>query len=172
MSHKKRKTASRAVARGVASTTYDSFQQFASQTSIRWCLYKDTAKILGRTFGALVLQDFEAMTPNVLARTIETVEGGGIVVILLRTMKSLEEVYTLPMDTHMRFRNFEVPTVTGSHSLQLMPRFNQRFILTMVDCDRCLFVDDQFNILPISANVLSNLEDSKTHPCLPSQVVL
>ena len=28
-------------------------------------------------------QDFEAITPNLLARTIETVEGGGMVILLL-----------------------------------------------------------------------------------------
>ena len=33
----------------------------------------------------LVLQDFEALTPNLLARTVETVEGGGIVIILIKT---------------------------------------------------------------------------------------
>ena len=31
-----------------------------------------------------VLQDFEALTPNLLARTIETVEGGGSIIILLK----------------------------------------------------------------------------------------
>lgn len=44
-----------------------------------------------------VPQDFEALTPNLLARTIETVEGGGIVVILLRTMNSLKQLYTMTM---------------------------------------------------------------------------
>lgn len=44
-----------------------------------------------------LLQDFEALTPNLLARTVETVEGGGIVVILLRTMKSLKQLYTMTM---------------------------------------------------------------------------
>lgn len=43
------------------------------------------------------LKDFEAMTPNLLARTIETVEGGGLVVILLRTMSSLKQFYTMSM---------------------------------------------------------------------------
>lgn len=43
------------------------------------------------------MQDFEAVTPNLLARTIETVEGGGIVVILLRTMNSLKQLYTMTM---------------------------------------------------------------------------
>jgi tRNA(Met) C34 N-acetyltransferase TmcA len=45
----------------------------------------------------LILQDFEALTPNLLARTIETVEGGGIVVILLRTVNSLKQFYTMTM---------------------------------------------------------------------------
>jgi len=44
-----------------------------------------------------VLQDFEAITPNLLARTIETVEGGGLIVLLLRTMTSLRQLYTLTM---------------------------------------------------------------------------
>ena len=49
-------------------------------------------KVLGNTFGMCVLQDFEALTPNLLARTIETVEGGGVVVLLLKTMTSLKQV--------------------------------------------------------------------------------
>ena len=45
----------------------------------------------------LVLQDYEAITPNLLARTIETVEGGGVVVLLLKTMTSLRQLYTMAM---------------------------------------------------------------------------
>lgn len=44
-----------------------------------------------------VLQDFEAITPNLLARTIETVEGGGLVVLLLKTMTSLRQLYAMTM---------------------------------------------------------------------------
>ncbi len=54
-------------------------------------------------------QDFEALTPNLLARTIETVEGGGLVIMLLSTMTSLTQLYSLTMDVHSRFR-------TESHS--------------------------------------------------------
>ena len=43
------------------------------------------------------MQDFEALTPNLLARTVETVDGGGIVVLLLRTMSSLKQLYTMTM---------------------------------------------------------------------------
>lgn len=59
--------------------------------------YKESHKILGNTYGMLVLQDFEAITPNLLARTIETVEGGGLVVLLLKTMTSLRQLYTMTM---------------------------------------------------------------------------
>ena len=82
----------------------DPFELFISATDISYCYYKDTARVLGNTFGMVVLQDFEAVTPNVLARTIETVEGGGIVVLLLRSMESLTQLYTMSMDAHARFR--------------------------------------------------------------------
>lgn len=59
--------------------------------------YKESHKILGNTYGMCVLQDFEAITPNLLARTIETVEGGGIVVLMLKTMTSLRQLYSLTM---------------------------------------------------------------------------
>lgn len=82
----------------------DPFDLFISSTNIRWCYYKETHKVLGNTYGMCVLQDFEALTPNLLCRTIETVEGGGIVVLLLHTMTSLRQLYTLAMDVHARFR--------------------------------------------------------------------
>ena len=45
--------------------------------------YHETHKILGKTYGMCALQDFEALTPNLLARTEETVEGGGAIVLLV-----------------------------------------------------------------------------------------
>jgi N-acetyltransferase 10 len=41
--------------------------------------------------------DFEALTPNLLARTIETVEGGGIIIFLIQNVNSLKQLYTLTM---------------------------------------------------------------------------
>jgi N-acetyltransferase 10 len=38
----------------------------------------------------LVLQDFEGITPNILCRTIETVSGGGLVILLIKNMKNLK----------------------------------------------------------------------------------
>jgi N-acetyltransferase 10 len=121
----------------------DPFDLFISSTDIRWTYYKETDKILGQTFGMCVLQDFEALTPNLLARTIETVEGGGIVIILLKTVKSLKQLYSLSMDVHSRYR-------TEAYH-EVIPRFNERFILSLGSCNGCLMLDDELNVLPISS---------------------
>jgi N-acetyltransferase 10 len=89
-----------------------------------------------------ILQDFEAITPNLLARTIETVEGGGLVVLLLKGMTSLKQLYTLSMDIHSRYR-------TEAHD-DITARFNERFILSLGKCESCLVIDDELNVLPIS----------------------
>ena len=89
------------------------FDLFVASTTIRYCYYKDTHKILGNTFGMVVLQDFEALTPNLLARTVETVEGGGLIVILLKSVDSLKQLYTMTMDVHARYRTEAHGDVTG-----------------------------------------------------------
>lgn len=118
------------------------FELFLTLHNIRYVYYKETEKILGNTFGMCILQDFEAITPNLLARTIETVEGGGMVLLLLKGMKSLKQLYTLSMDVHSRYR-------TEAHD-DVVARFNERFVLSLGSCDYCLFVDDELNVLPIS----------------------
>lgn len=63
--------------------------------------------------GLAWLQDFEGVTPNLLARTMETVEGGGIVVVLLSTMASLRDLYSLTMDVHKRLQTPSHQTISG-----------------------------------------------------------
>ncbi|SPO02160.1 related to A.ambisexualis antheridiol steroid receptor [Cephalotrichum gorgonifer] len=120
----------------------DPFELFVSLHDIRYVYYKETEKILGNTYGMCILQDFEAMTPNILARTIETVEGGGLVVLLLKGMSSLKQLYSLSMDVHSRYR-------TEAHD-DVVARFNERFILSLGSCQSCLVIDDELNVLPIS----------------------
>jgi N-acetyltransferase 10 len=121
----------------------DPFELFCSSTTIRWTYYKELHRVLGTTWGMCVLQDFEAVTPNILCRAIETVEGGGVVVLLLRSMASLRQLYTLTMDAHARFR-------TEAHGAVVAPRFNERFLLSLVSNPACLVLDDELNILPVS----------------------
>ena len=122
----------------------DPFELFVAATSIRYCYYKETHKILGRTYGMCVLQDFEALTPNLLARTVETVEGGGVIVLLLRSVDSLRQLFTMTMDVHARYRTEAHQDVVG--------RFNERFILSLASNKMCLLIDDRLNILPLSSH--------------------
>jgi len=126
--------------------TDDPFELFVSTQNIRYVYYKETEKILGNTYGMCILQDFEAITPNLLARTIETVEGGGLVLLLLKGMNSLKQLYTMSMDVHSRYR-------TEAHG-DVVARFNERFILSLGSCESCLVVDDELNVLPISGGRL------------------
>lgn len=144
-SHRKKREAriKRDIKRGIREANeQDPFELFIAVTDIRYAYYKDSAKILGQTFGMVVLQDYEAITPNLLARTIETVEGGGIVVLLLKTMSSLKQLYAMAMDVHGRYR-------TDAHQF-VKPRFNERFILSLGSNPDCLVLDDELNVLPIS----------------------
>lgn len=125
----------------------DPLEYFIASTNIRYCYYSETQSILGQTFGMAILQDFEALTPNLLARTVETVAGGGMIIILLQTLKSLKQLYTMAMDVHARYR-------TEVHQ-DIVCRFNERFILSLPTCSDCLVLDDKLNILPISSNALS-----------------
>lgn len=144
-SHRKKreKKIRKEVKRGIRDAdTEDPFELFVSTQDIRYVYYKETDKILGNTYGMCILQDFEAITPNLLARTIETVEGGGLVILLLKGMHSLKQLYTLSMDIHSRYR-------TEAHA-DVVARFNERFILSLGSCESCLVVDDELNVLPIS----------------------
>lgn len=120
---------------------------FIASANVRWCYYNETHRVLGQTFGMTVLQDFEAIQPNILARTIETVEGGGVVVLLLNTLHSLKQLYTMSMDVHARYR-------TESHQ-DVVSRFNERFILSLIDCQNSCIIDDRFNILPVCSHIIN-----------------
>ncbi|KAF7055133.1 hypothetical protein CFC21_062701 [Triticum aestivum] len=123
----------------------DPFSLFLETSDITYCMYKDSERVLGNTFGMCILQDFEALTPNLLARTIETVEGGGLVILLLSSLSSLTSLYTMVMDVHERFR-------TESHT-KAATRFNERFLLSIASCKACIVMDDELNILPISSHM-------------------
>lgn len=145
----------------------DNFEMFISSTNINWCYYKDTHRVLGTTYGMLVLQDFEGLTPNLMARTIETIEGGGIIVFLMRTVKSLRQLYAMTMDVHARYRTEGAGDV--------VPRFNERFILSLGKCSNCLVCDDELNVLPISKMALKSLgaeEKDKIHKGDTGEVIL
>lgn len=92
--------------------------------------------------------------------------GGGLVVLLLRTMSSLRQLYSMTMDIHKSLRTGLFIILTSFCSLSIVAvsidllseahqnvtaRFNERFLLSLVACKQCLVMDDQLNVLPISA---------------------
>ncbi|XP_018570296.2 RNA cytidine acetyltransferase, partial [Anoplophora glabripennis] len=142
----------------------DPFELFLSSTKIRYCYYSETHKILGNTYGMCVLQDFQAITPNLLARTIETVEGGGLIIILLQFHTSLKQLYTMNMDVHQRFR-------TEAHQ-NVICRFNERFLLSLAACTHCLVVDDQLTVLPMSSHNINVTSVENLHELSQNEVEL
>jgi N-acetyltransferase 10 len=163
---KRMKKLKRDKARGLTSTTdkSDNFELFVGSTDINWCYYKDSHRVLGSTVGMLVLQDFEALTPNLMARTIETVRGGGLVVFLMRTVKSLKQLYTMTMDVHARYRT--------QSSADVVPRFNERFILSLAKCQNCLVCDDELNVLPVSKKTLLGLSSGQVEKGDAGEVIM
>ena len=54
-----------------------------ARVKVRPLEYKDTKQVMGTTWNSLVLDLFEELRPNDLGRLIETVSGGGLVIMLL-----------------------------------------------------------------------------------------
>jgi N-acetyltransferase 10 len=123
----------------------DPYHELLTNRNLRYVPYKDSDKILGNTYGMLILQDFEAITPNILARTVETVEGGGAIVILLESLTELRQLVDLPMDIHSKFQTEAYP--------KAIPRFNRRFVPSILSCSTCLVLNDQLQV--VSGDILA-----------------
>eukprot|EP00924_Labyrinthula_sp_SR-Ha-C_P003427 snap_masked-scaffold_15-processed-gene-9.8-mRNA-1 protein AED:0.02 eAED:0.02 QI:0/0/0/1/1/1/2/0/1050 len=138
------------------SKTDNLFDLFISSTDIRYLYYRDSEKILGQTFGMLVLQDFEFLTPNLLAKTIETIEGGGLIVFVMNKLSNLKQFYRLTMNMHSKYSTELYKDVK--------PRFNERFILSLTKARNCVVLDDELNVLPISKYMkkIEAIDDDET----------
>jgi N-acetyltransferase 10 len=120
---------------------------------IRKYLYRDTEKVLGQTFSMCVLEDFEALSPNILCRTIETVEGGGIVMILANKRVSLERMFTIESGE-------SDSTKPLNEAQQIGARFKKRLILSLKKCKSFIAMDDEANILEtMCRSTMTRLEE-------------
>ena len=64
---KRRKEIKKRIKQGLyEKETSNGFENFLSKCDFRFCYYKETQNILGSTYDLLILQDFEALTPNIL----------------------------------------------------------------------------------------------------------
>lgn len=94
----------------------------------------------------MYVQDFEALTPNLLARTIETVEGGGLVVLLLQSLASLTSLCTMVMVC--AFGSFVV-CLTSYLEFTLHDWFCFRIRMCMIDSE----LSHTLKLLDVSMNV-------------------
>jgi len=79
------------------------------------------------------------------------VRGGGVIVLLVNKVESLKQLYSMSMDVHDRYRS-------GDKSNPIVPRFNERFLLSLGRADSTLVIDDEFNILPLSDRTIKKLK--------------
>lgn len=132
---------------------------FANSKQVTFAKYSESHRVLGQTFNMLVLQDFSSLTPNILARTVETVSGGGLIVLLLDDMQSLNDLYTVTMD-YQRGMNRDAFGKVAS-------RFNARFHNSLKSCSNCIAMTDEFDLLDsVTPNFKPDTtvsEDSELH---------
>lgn len=99
-------------------------------------IYKEAYRMLGRTCDMLILQDFEMITPNILITAIETVKGGGLIILLLDQAKTLREIIETRNELH-----------EGS---RIEPVFNKRLFRLLVNSTNSIFIDKNMQIMNIT----------------------
>lgn len=132
--------------------------QFYANTNIRYLHYRDTELALGTTVDMLILQDFKALTPNIIGQTVECVRGGGLILFLLNNMHDLSQLHAVVMNFHSRFSNINNREV--SNDLHIKARFNSRFIALLEYLPRFLLVNDTLEVIQITEgiqNLMTNL---------------
>ncbi|KAF9761372.1 RNA cytidine acetyltransferase [Nosema granulosis] len=114
----------------------DKVKDFYRSKDIQFINYSQTEKILGQTVDMLILQDFESLTPNLIALSIETCRGGGVIVLLLDKSSSIDSIINTKSDL----------ISCG----EFVPRYNKRLFRSLIDSNFTLFVDSSLRILPIT----------------------
>ncbi|KAI5187147.1 N-acetyltransferase 10 [Nematocida homosporus] len=78
-------------------TTLDNFASFIVNTPINYVLHSESERVLGTTTDFCVLQDFAKIKANTLASIIESVNGGGIILLPIDPTDSIymQRVYRL-----------------------------------------------------------------------------
>ena len=113
------------------------FSDFIPNSKIKFCSYRDSSKVLGQTYQILILQDFSEITPNILARTVETISGGGIIFLVLPQINDIKDLSTIPM-------SFDTSLYSEIYG-NAFPRFSKRFLRSLTKCHNCLIFSSKEN---------------------------
>lgn len=118
----------------------DDFFKWVKSQDPEYISYKENTKILGKTCDMLILQDFEALTPNMIACSMETVRGGGAIVLLLDREKSINEIINKRSDLVDQIISYDKPVT----------RFNRRIFKSLTQLGCAVFLDSKLRIMDIT----------------------
>ena len=82
-----------------------------------------------------ILEDFESISPNILARVIETVEGGGLIIFNIRTLNVIKNLENLSFDLYKNLKTHFFSSITS--------RFVKNFIFSISDCPTFLHLTEE-----------------------------
>lgn len=120
---------------GKVEKNLDKKKEFFKNININYCYYTETRKILGNTYGMCILEDFESISPNILARVIETVEGGGLIIFNIRTLNVIKNLENLSFDLYKNLKTHFFSSITS--------RFVKNFIFSISDCPTFLHLTEE-----------------------------
>ncbi|EOB15475.1 N-acetyltransferase 10 [Nosema bombycis CQ1] len=127
----------------------EKMKDFYRSKDIQFINYTETEKILGQTVDLLILQDFENLTPNLIALSVETVRGGGLVILLFDKNENLDSIV-----------NTRSELICG----EFVPRYNRRLFRSLIKSNFTIFCDSNLKVLPINEikenNTSENAEKS------------
>ena len=109
-------------------------KNFSLGLNATYCCYDETRKILGNTFGMCILEDFELISPNVLARVIETIEGGGLILLTTQTSNSLKNLKNLSLEIYKNWNSHTFSKITS--------RFIKNFIFSITECQTFIHLSE------------------------------
>ncbi|KAG9392867.1 GNAT acetyltransferase 2 [Carpediemonas membranifera] len=101
--------------------------------------YSKTNRILGRTYNFLVLDDPAAISPNALARVVECVSGGGVVVLLLEGMQEVGQLADVVAESTGRM-------TTAVEGCTAVNRFNRRLAAGLGECPVTTVVNQDWSV--------------------------
>lgn len=112
--------------------------------------YKESTRILGRTCDMLILEDFEALSPNMIASSVEAVRGGGLIVLLFDQEKPIGDVCK------------HAESIPGAETGRLVSRFNRRLFKSLLSTDFAIFLDAKLRVMDVTKDVHLSLDAERS----------
>lgn len=128
-------------------------ENFFKNIDINYCYYDETRRILGNTYGMCIFEDLEYISPNILARIIETIEGGGIVIFIVEGLNSTKKLTDLSLGLHRNIKSHVFSKITS--------RFIRNFIFSISECPTFLHLSEDRVNSPKSLRLIKSGNISK-----------